>query len=106
MNRFTTNSCASYIGDKGDILAFREYVPSSIYFDKGGAIRECQSLFMINCIQNVSLDEGNSVDFQQINLRFPNHKIYPGTKIVQSVEFIVSNHNGYARNIFYKNDRY
>jgi surface carbohydrate biosynthesis protein len=77
--KFAQKGCEIYIGDKQSINEFIKYAPGSIYFDKGyhkGVSEVLYDKLLNYKCSIVSLDEENAVDFrdfQQINLRFPNH---------------------------------
>tara|TARA_B110000259_G_C14033035_1_gene407671 strand:+ start:6104 stop:7399 length:1296 start_codon:yes stop_codon:yes gene_type:complete len=77
--KFAQKGSEIYIGDKQSINDFIKYAPGSIYFDKGyhkGASEDLYKKLLSNNSSIVSLDEENAVDFkdfQQINLRFPDH---------------------------------
>lgn len=107
-HRFATNNCTSYIGDKGSILAFSKYVPSAIYFDKGyhkGVSESIYDKLSSNGINIVSLDEENAVDFhdfQQINLRFPDHILNRFNLIflwgIKQFQFLENNRRNFDKN--------
>jgi len=76
---FATKNHVSYIGDKNSVLKFSRYVPNAVYFDKGyhkGVSEFIYKKLAVNNINLISLDEENAVDyhdFQQLDVRFPNH---------------------------------
>jgi len=76
-HRFSSKGCTTFVGDKSSILEISKYTPNSIYFDKGyhkGVSESIYKKLKSNGIKIVSMDEENAVDFidyQQINLRFP-----------------------------------
>ncbi len=86
-NQFASKNCVVFLGDKQSILEISKYTKNAIFFDKGYHKNVSESIYKTlkeNSIKIVSLDEENAVDFknfQQLDLRFPNH-------IIQEFELI------------------
>ena len=80
-NRFANKDCIVFLGDKQSILEISNYTKESIFFDKGYHKNISENIYnnlKKNSIKIVSLDEENAVDFkdfQQLDLRFPDHLI-------------------------------